>query len=77
MSDQKGLLPMTFSYILGLFLYFPEDKSEYIPAVIQLAIFSLFAFFAVKYFIKISKRQEKKAKELEERLRIDSQEKNS
>lgn len=68
---------MTFYSVLGLFLYFPEDKSEYIPAFIQLVIFSLFAYFAVKFFIKLSKREEKKAKELEEQLKMKSQEKNS
>jgi len=68
---------MIVSYVLGLFLYFPEDKSEYIPAFIQLAIISLLAYFTVKYFIKISKREEKKAKELEEQLQIKSHEKNS
>ncbi len=68
---------MIFSYILGLFLYFPEDKLEYIPAFIQLAIICLLAYFTVKYFIKISKREEKKAKELEEQLQIKSNEKNS
>jgi hypothetical protein len=32
---------MIFSSILAfMFLYFPDDKSEYIPAVINLIIFS-------------------------------------
>ncbi len=69
---------MIFSSILAFaFLYFPEDKSEYIPAVINLVIFSIFAYLAVRLFIRISKREEKKAKELEEQLKMSSQEKDS
>jgi hypothetical protein len=69
---------MIFSSILAFtFLYFPEDKSEYIPAVISLVIFSIFAYLAVRLFMGISKREEKKAKELEEKLKMSSQEKDS
>jgi len=67
---------MIFSYVLT-FLYFPEDKTEYIPAVINLVIFTIFAYLAVRFFIKISKREEKKAKQLEEDLKIITQEKDS
>jgi hypothetical protein len=67
---------MIFSYVLA-FLYFPEDKTEYIPAVINLIIFTIFAYLAVRFFIKISKREEKKAKQLEEDLKIITQEKDS
>ncbi|WP_071393704.1 hypothetical protein [Bacillus tuaregi] len=66
---------MNLSFIIGLFLYFPEDKSEYIPALIQLIIFSLLAFFAVRLFVKLSKREENQAKELEERLQAKQEEK--
>ncbi|MBP2240485.1 preprotein translocase subunit YajC [Cytobacillus eiseniae] len=55
--------------VLSLFLYFPEDKTEYIPAGIALAIFALAAFFTFKFFIKISKKEEAKAKELEKSLK--------
>lgn len=69
---------MIFSSILAfMFLYFPEDKSEYIPAVINLIIFSILAFLAVRVFIKISKREEKRAKELEEDLKRIAQQKDS
>ena len=54
---------MIFSSVLAfLFLYFPEDKSEYIPAVINLIIFSILAYLAVRVFMNISKREEKKGK---------------
>ncbi|AGK55455.1 hypothetical protein B1NLA3E_18555 [Bacillus sp. 1NLA3E] len=72
----KGILPigrrginMIKGYVLGLFLYFPEDKSEYIPAAITCIIFLIGAVFTMKLIIKVSKREEKKAKELEDKLK--------
>lgn len=55
-------------FVLGLFLYFPEDKSEYIPAVISLAVFMILAFITMRIIVKVSKREELKAKKLEEQL---------
>jgi hypothetical protein len=60
---------MLFDYILNLFLYFPEDKTEYIPAGITFTLFFIAAVLAMRLIVKISKRQEEKAKELEEQLR--------
>jgi hypothetical protein len=60
---------MLLNYILNLFLYFPEDKSEYIPAAITFTLFFIAAVLAMRLIIKISKRQEEKAKEFEEQLR--------
>ncbi|MCM3597959.1 hypothetical protein M4D55_19510 [Metabacillus idriensis] len=57
-------------YIFGLFLYFPEDKSEYLPAVITMFIFFLAAvavFFLIK---KVSKKEQLKAEELERAMKI-------
>lgn len=68
---------MFFSFVLGFFLYFPEDKSEYLPAVIKLVITILIAFLAVRFFIKLSKKEERKAKELEEKIKMSMHEKNS
>lgn len=48
-----------------MFLYFPEDKSEYIPAVITSAIFLIGACLTMWFFIKHSKKEEQKAKQLE------------
>ncbi|GGK05185.1 hypothetical protein GCM10007063_29490 [Lentibacillus kapialis] len=45
------------------FLYFPEDKTEYIPAVIVLVIFMLGAVLAMYFFIKHSKKEAKKVEE--------------
>lgn len=45
------------------FLYFPEDKSEYIPAIIVLIIFMVGAVAAMYFFYKISKKEEKRFNE--------------
>ncbi|GMB08996.1 hypothetical protein EDD69_11222 [Thermolongibacillus altinsuensis] len=55
--------------VLGLFLYFPEDKTEYIPAAISFTIFFIAAILTMRLIIKVSKRQEEKAKQLEEQLK--------
>ena len=55
-------------FVLNLFLYFPEDKSEYIPASITMAIFLIAAFLTFRLIKKVSKREELKTKELEEEL---------
>jgi hypothetical protein len=59
---------MVHPFVLADFLYFPKDKSEYIPAVISFSIFLIGAIIATRYFIVISKREAKKAKELEEQI---------
>lgn len=40
------------------FLYFPEDKTEYIPAVIALTIFIILAVIAMYLMVKKSKKDE-------------------
>ena len=55
--------------VLSLFLYFPEDKSEYIPAVISLTIFMIAAFFTMRFIIKVSRREAEKTKALEEQIK--------
>lgn len=44
--------------IIGLFLYFPEDKTEYIPAAITMAVFTILAIFAFRYIVKLSKKEQ-------------------
>lgn len=39
------------------FLYFPEDKTEYIPAVITLFIFIIGAVITTYFFYKSSKKE--------------------
>jgi hypothetical protein len=55
--------------VLAMFLYFPEDKSEYIPAAITFVIFMIGAVFTMRFIIAVSNREAKKAKELEEQLK--------
>ena len=57
------------AFIFGLFLYFPEDKREYIPAGLTMAIFTLLAVLAMRFIIVYNRKQEKKAKEFEEKLK--------
>lgn len=40
------------------FLYFPQDKSEYIPAIITLIIFTIAALATMYLFYKKSKKDE-------------------
>lgn len=54
--------------ILGLFLYFPEDKSEYIPAGITCFIFLVTAVITMRLIIRYSKKEEQKTKRLEEEI---------
>jgi hypothetical protein len=55
-------------FVLSLFLYFPEDKSEYGPAAITFTIFMIGALLTMRLIINVSKREAKKAKELEEKI---------
>ena len=55
-------------YLMFL-LYFPEDKTEYIPAFATMAIFVLAAVAVWRLIIKISKKEEEKTKELEAELK--------
>ncbi|PGT89290.1 MULTISPECIES: hypothetical protein [Bacillaceae] len=50
--------------IFGLFLYFPEDKSEYIPAAITMIIFTIAAFFAFRFIMKLSKKEQEQVEKL-------------
>lgn len=42
------------------FLYFPDDKTEYIPAVITLVIFIALAVFFMRWIMKKSKRDQER-----------------
>lgn len=54
--------------VLSLFLYFPEDKTEYIPAAISFSIFLIAAILTMRFIIKKSKKEEAQSKLLEEKL---------
>lgn len=55
--------------VLNLFLYFPEDKSEYWSAGITSLIFLIACILTMKFIIAHSKKELKKAQELEEKLK--------
>jgi quinol-cytochrome oxidoreductase complex cytochrome b subunit len=59
---------MIFNYVLSLFLYFPEDKSEYWGAGLTLLIFIIAAMAAMRLIIRYSHREALKTKELEEKI---------
>ncbi|UOQ94221.1 hypothetical protein MUO14_04470 [Halobacillus shinanisalinarum] len=42
------------------FLYFPEDKTEYIPAVLTLLVFVVAAFVTMYFIIKASRKEEER-----------------
>ncbi|WP_415708196.1 hypothetical protein [Jeotgalicoccus halotolerans] len=50
------------------FLYFPEDKTEYIPALIMLLLFILLAFIVYKLIKKYSRNEEEKMRDFEEKV---------
>lgn len=54
--------------LLMPFLYFPEDKTEYIPAAISFLIFMILMLFAFRWIRKNSKKQEAEAKVLEDQI---------
>ncbi|SEB06065.1 hypothetical protein SAMN05421743_114110 [Thalassobacillus cyri] len=45
------------------FLYFPEDKTEYIPAVISLGVFIALAVLVMFLIMRVSKKQEERTEE--------------
>ncbi|MFC3041412.1 hypothetical protein ACFOGI_14280 [Virgibacillus xinjiangensis] len=45
------------------FLYFPEDKSEYLPAILTLTLFIILAIGAMYLFYKNSKKEERRFNE--------------
>ncbi len=49
------------------FLYFPEDKTTYIPAAIEMLFLFLIVFLLFKWLRKNSAKQAAEAKKLEER----------
>ncbi|MFD2922753.1 hypothetical protein [Halobacillus naozhouensis] len=42
------------------FLYFPQDKSEYIPALLTLLVFIVGAAVTMYFIIKVSRKEEER-----------------
>ncbi|WP_062350317.1 hypothetical protein [Bacillus kwashiorkori] len=61
------------NWVLGaMFLYFPEDKTEYIPAAISFSIFLIACIFTFRWIIKYSRKEEEKTKILEEQAKLEN-----
>ncbi|KTT82998.1 MULTISPECIES: hypothetical protein [Mammaliicoccus] len=50
------------------FLYFPDNKLEYIPAVATLILFMILAYIVFMMFRKKSKKDEEKMKSFEKQV---------
>ncbi|MFJ7951172.1 hypothetical protein ACIQZG_06560 [Lysinibacillus sp. NPDC096418] len=50
------------------YLYFPDDKSAYIPAAFEFLVIMILCMAVFFMFKKISKKQELKAQEIEARI---------
>lgn len=48
-----------------LYLYFPEDKTEYIPVVIELVVLVIICILLFRWLIRKSNRDAAKAREIE------------
>ncbi|OCS85567.1 hypothetical protein [Caryophanon tenue] len=59
---------MNLSAFYMMFLYFPENKTEYIPAFLEFAFFFVLCVIVFIGFQKISKKQELRTKELEQQI---------
>lgn len=51
-----------------LYLYFPEDKTEYIPVVIELLVLILICVFVFRWLKRKSSKDAAKAQELEAKI---------
>ena len=54
--------------LLMPFLYFPEDKVEYVPAALSFLFFMILLVLTFNWIRRHSKKEEEKTKELEERI---------
>lgn len=59
--------------LLMPFLYFPEDKTEYIPAALWFVIIFIACILFFRWLRKYSQKEQAKTKELEERILRDRQ----
>jgi hypothetical protein len=63
---EERKMRMSKWFVISLFLYFPEDKTEYIPAAITSFVFLIGAVLTMRFIIKVSKKEAQKAKEYEQ-----------
>ena len=67
--NRKGGFFMNEFIFAMLFLYFPEDKSEYIPAFLSLSVFLIACILVFVWVRKISRKEEERARQLEKQLK--------
>lgn len=58
----------TFLQPAFLYLYFPEDKTEYIPVVIEFLVLMVICVFVFRWLKKKSVKDAEKAREIEEKV---------
>lgn len=58
----------TFFPLGFLYLYFPEDKTEYIPVVIEFLVVLVICILFFRWLKKKSHKDAEKAKEIEQRV---------
>lgn len=63
--------------LLFLYLYFPEDKTEYIPVVLQLVGVLILAALVIRWLLKRSAIEAEQARQLEERLKAEKEQEQS
>ena len=54
--------------LLMPFLYFPEDKIEYVPAAMSFLFFMILLVLTFNWIRRHSKKQEEETRELEEKI---------
>ncbi len=64
-------------FVLNLFLYFPEDKTEYIPAAFSMLLFLIFTIYTFRWIVRVSKKQEEQTREMAEEVTRKRQKQNS
>lgn len=55
-------------WILNEFLYFPDNKAEYIPAALEMGIILILCILVFNLFRKKAKKDLEKTRKLEEKL---------
>ncbi|MEK4486834.1 hypothetical protein MHH81_14900 [Psychrobacillus sp. FSL H8-0484] len=58
----------TFLPLGFLYLYFPEDKTEYIPVVLEFLFLLIICILVFRWIKKKSHKDAEKAREIEERV---------
>ena len=58
----------TFFQLGFLYLYFPEDKTEYIPVVLQFLVLLIICILVFRWLKKKSSKEAEEARKIEEKV---------